>query len=233
MVEGSTASAGQATEEPSQRAPLRCDMRFRFEASRSWRTLVSMWSQTEISTRPRRLRKRTRYFAYEALRLSTSDLKPLLKGELHSARVRWPSMNEAFGVQRHNGALVISGGPSPTEVEVRGVAAGALGMKPSFSCPDCRRTCSHLYLPPGYRTFACRKCRRIRDREHAGPSSIARLREEWIRIGAQIDAVEAAGRRLGEPDVGGHEVDVKSLRRTLRRLEAELRAAAPPGVLEA
>jgi hypothetical protein len=200
---------------------------------RSCPSLEDMSTDAEISTGAQRLRKRTRYFVNEALRLRTSDLAPLLKGHLNSMRVRWRAIDHTFTVARDEGCIVITGSPAPTRVALTVVTGGRAGKRVMFTCGCCARACSHLFLPPGHSTFGCVRCRRIRYRERAGPSPLARLRAEWAHIGEQVDAVEAAQRLGLRPDVGGQEVDVRFLRRRLRQLQAELRAAAPPGVLQA
>lgn len=189
-----------------------------------------MQSEAKVSTEQRSLRRRRRrYFASEALQLRVVDLTVLLAGERDSLRVRWPALDRAMTIERlGENELLVSGSAGETAVSLSTVRRGAHGLRRLFACPGCRRTCTEVFLPPGESSFACRRCRRIRYHERAGPSPISRLQDEWARLGQLIDELRLVQTRGQRPEVGGVEVDVRALRRELRDLQRRVEAAAPP-----
>jgi hypothetical protein len=191
--------------------------------------LAGVAADPNISTGPRRLRRRKRFFVEEALPLRIADLVKLVRGDLESLRVRWPALDFAITVERLAGdSLRVVGAGTETNVTLTSIRAGHAGARQVFVCPECQRPCRQLFLPPGFTSFACRRCRRIRCRERAGPSPIDRLQDDWARIGGQIEHLRVMQTRGQRPEIGGVEVDIKALRRQLRDLQRRVEAAAPP-----
>ena len=58
-----------------------------------------------------------------------------------------------------------------------------------FSCPECNRRCSKIYLPPGKRLFSCRQCYRLTYRS-CNESGRFRALEAWMIVETGVSLAE-------------------------------------------
>lgn len=68
------------------------------------------------------------------------------------------------------------------------------GVKWWFGCPACRRRVRKLYLPPGQRYFACRRCYRLAyevQRKDAQGRAIEKARKIRLRLGGSRNLLES------------------------------------------
>ena len=145
----------------------------------------------------------TRYEAGECLRLDAQDLKPYLRSRTACSMVwGWPDgfritlkmtpLYDASEVARMDvdeppqTHLILNYKSGEQDVE-QSVSIDPLpqhfgGWRPWLRCPDCRRRCKYVYLPPEgsmpVRRFACRQCHHLTYRS----SNLSRSNDSLISM---------------------------------------------------